>query len=277
MTLQWRRRRPKKRPKRRYHRFSRKVRAWAFRGVVVAVVAALAVAIVSVVRAVTVHVSTGNGGAAASSQISSVAPASSSQTEDPFANAAFIGNSCIDTLDMYGILPESDFFARTGLTLTQAFEKPTISGSVPVLDELKQGTQYDRVFLLFGENELGWSTDSVFVERYGEVIDSVHESQPNATIYVQSIFPVSKEVSEENKNNINNDRINQYNAMLQQLCAEKGVTYVNLHDQFTKEDGSLQDGLSADGIHFNLEGCQKWVDCLRESCTASASSASSGV
>ena len=42
--------------------FSRKVRAWAFRGVVVAVVAALAVAIVSVVRAVTVHVSTGNGG-----------------------------------------------------------------------------------------------------------------------------------------------------------------------------------------------------------------------
>lgn len=180
--------------------------------------------------------------------------------------AAFVGNSCVDALDNYGIIREATFFARTGLTVKEAFEKPIINGKVPVLDELKQGQTYPKVFLLFGENELGWSTDSVFVEWYTKVIQSVHASQPKAKVYVQSIFPVSKAVSDRNKNNTNNTRINQFNEMLKQICKEQNATYVDVHSQFVKPDGSLIDGISTDGIHFNKDGCQKWADYLRAYC-----------
>ena len=40
---------------------------------------------------------------------------------------------------------------------------------IPVVDELSVGKKYDKIFLMFGENEVGWIGNS-FIETYEELI-----------------------------------------------------------------------------------------------------------
>lgn len=201
----------------------------------------------------------------ASSSQPDAAPSSSDDSDySIFDNTVFVGNSVIDDLDTYNILPNADFFARTGLTVTSVMTKSTVKGSVPVIDELN-GKSYDKVFLMFGLNELGWEYPSIFQEDYGKVIDEVRARQPDAEIYVQSLLPVSAEASQKNQNNVNNDRIREYNQLLQELAQEKGVIYLDVASALQDSEGNLPAEASADGIHPNMAYCQRWVDYIRDS------------
>ena len=176
-------------------------------------------------------------------------------------NAAFLGNSMIDDLDTYGVLGDADVFARTNLTVSTVFNTPTIKGSVPIIEEIK-GKDYDRVYLLFGHNELGWPKAETFIKKYGEIIDTVNTELPDATVYVQSILPVSKAVSDKNKDNTNKDRIEEYNELLQELAEEKKAVYLDVGSVMRDEDGYMIEGASADGAHPNVQYSKLWVEYL---------------
>ena len=126
--------------------------------------------------------------------------------------------------------------------------------------------KYDKVFLMFGLNELGWSYSSVFTQDYGKIIDTLRESNPEVEIYVQSLFPVSKKRSDQNLYGVTNERIVEYNDMLKELCTEKDVHYVDVYSSMVTEDGALADGASPDGVHPNMEYCETWVQYLRDHC-----------
>lgn len=195
-------------------------------------------------------------------EVSSKPPSSNANTS-VFDDAAFVGNSLIDDLYTYGGAGNADFYFRIGLTVKTVFTKPTATGSVPVIDELNNKS-YGKVLLMFGENELGWSYPSVFIEEYGKVIDGVRQRQPNATIYIQSILPVSKAASQKNQNQVNNTRINQYNAMLKDLAKEKGVVYLDVASVMKDSQGNLPDDAAPDGVHPNKKYCLKWLDYLKQ-------------
>lgn len=180
-----------------------------------------------------------------------------------FDKAAFMGNSCVDSLFLSGLVSNAQFYTKTGLTVKTVFSDSTPTGSVPVIDELK-GKDFDKVFLLFGENELGWTNTQAFTDRYGQVIDKVREYLPNAQIYVQSIFPVSASAHLKNKYGVNNDRIREYNALLEQLAKDKEVHFIDLFSQMQNEQGVLPDDWSSDGIHPNKTACQAWVNILKD-------------
>lgn len=204
----------------------------------------------------------------APSQDNSLPPNSSSTSGggdySVFDNTAFVGNSVIDDLDTYNIVPNADFFARTGLTVTSVMTKSTVKGDVPVIDELK-GKSYDKVFLMFGLNELGWEYPGVFQEDYGKLIDEVRSRLPDTDIYIQSLLPVSAEASQKNQNNVNNSRIREYNDLLEDLAREKGVTYLDVASVLQDSEGNLPKEASADGIHPNIAYCRRWVDYIRDS------------
>lgn len=182
-----------------------------------------------------------------------------------FENSAFVGNSMLEDLDMFGIIDNADFYAKTGLTVTTVFTESTVDGSSPIMDEVVAGN-YDKVFLMFGLNELGWSYSDVFVEDYEKIIDTLRDANPDVEIYVQSLFPVSKERSDKNLYGVTNERIEEYNQMLKDMAEEKDVTYVDVHAAMVTEDGALADGASPDGVHPNMEYCETWVQYLRDHC-----------
>lgn len=195
-----------------------------------------------------------------SQQLSVPDPEGISQTE--FSNWAVLGNSYIDGFAVYNVLPEMDCFYRIGLTVRTVFTKPMMNKETPVIDELKNDKKYEKIFLIFGENELGWTNEQAFSDGYIEVIDAVRERQPGAKLYAMSILPVSKKVSEENIDNTNNERIREYNAMIQKIAREKDVTYLDVASAVADENGNLPDDAASDGIHPGIEYYQIWADYL---------------
>lgn len=190
-------------------------------------------------------------------------PAPSTKEGGILSDAAILGNSFVEALNAYNLLPQTDCFGRVGLNVRTALTKSTLKGEVPVIDELKGG-QYGRIFLVFGENELGWNSADLFIEAYGRLIDEVRQRQPSAKIYIESIFPVSAAVSAENVEQTNNQRIDEFNGRLRQLAADKSVGYVDGASVMRDENGILPADAATDGVHPKVSYYRKWVAYLED-------------
>ena len=152
-------------------------------------------------------------------------------------------------------MEDADFFAKTGLSVEQALEED--ENGISVVDGLADDKKYSRIFMMFGENELGWADSDVFAELYGKVIDQAAKYQPQARIYLLSITPITKKASDENVDNANNDLIRQYNELIKGLATEKGVTYMDIYSAVADKDGNLPAGSASDGVHFGKDYYEK--------------------
>ena len=175
----------------------------------------------------------------------------------------FVGNSITDGVSRYGVAPSATVAARNGLTVSKALTDPSVTqGQSRVsLEQYLKTHQFGKIYLMFGMNELGWPREEQFIRRYSELIDSLWQLQPNAVLYVQSIFPVTAERSAQDST-FNNQRIQRYNQLLQQLCAEKHALFLDTYSALADETGALPADVSPDGIHINKSAYQTWMDYI---------------
>ena len=174
-----------------------------------------------------------------------------------FETSAFIGNSFAEGMSIYSLIDGADYFSRVGLNVNTALTETTVNDTIPVIDKLKNDKQYKKIFMIFGENELGWISSDSFSEQYEILIDKVREYQPQARLYLLSITPVTKKVSEENKDNTNNESIKMYNAIIRALAESEGADYADIYSAVVDKDGNLPEGAAGDGIHFGEEYYKK--------------------
>ena len=105
--------------------------------------------------------------------------------------------------------------------------------------------------------------DDIFIEDYKTFIDSVREIQPDATIYVENILPVSKKLSDEDEI-YNNKNVKKFNKLLKRMCKDYGdIIYLDVASSVTV-DGALPADASTDGRHCNQEYCKKWLEYIRQ-------------
>ena len=194
---------------------------------------------------------------------SASASASEEMQQADLSHSAILGNSYVDGFVTYNVLPDTDCFYRIGLNVRTAFTKPMLNRDIPVIEELNNGKTYDRIFLIFGENELGWPNTKAFCDGYGDVIDTVRTYQPDAVIYIQSILPVSAEVSAANIDNTNNEQIIKFNDMLKTIAKDKDAVYLDVASIMTDADGNLPEDAATDGIHPGSKYYNKWADYLK--------------
>ncbi len=192
--------------------------------------------------------------------------AENTEKKKPFSGVALFGNSQIDGFHIYNSLPGADCLYRVGLNVKSAFEKPMLGEEKPVIDKLAE-KQYTDIFLTFGENELGWKYPDVFIEDYRKLLKAVRERQPDAKLYIQSILPVSAEVSQKNEDNTNNTRIRQYNELLRKLAEDESVTYIDVAAVMQDADGNLPKEAATDGIHPGKDYNKKWADLIAQHVT----------
>lgn len=181
-----------------------------------------------------------------------------------FDDAAFIGNSRTQGLMLYTGLSNATFYTAQGLMVDTFFTKEVVESGerkLTIPDAMKE-RQFKKVYIMLGLNELGWSYEDVFIRKYGELIDEVKRLQPEATVFVQSIMPVSKSKSDRDKV-YNNPRIDRYNELIQEMAKEKGAVYLNVAEAVGLDGGALPEEASTDGVHLNKEYCVKWLDYLK--------------
>lgn len=116
----------------------------------------------------------------------------------------------------------------------------------------------EKVFILGGINSLTDHNSTEIFKQYKNMLEKIHEAVPNAEIYVQSILPISVE---KEKECADNTVIDAFNTELEQLAADAGATYVNIHDLY-ELDGSMNPDLTKDGVHLKPEAYDLWYKAI---------------
>lgn len=183
-----------------------------------------------------------------------------------FSDALFIGNSRMQGFVLYSGLKNVHAYADVGLMVDTVFTKECISlggNKVTVADALTAtAAGYSKFYLMFGLNELGWSSTSTFVKKYSALIDCILAANPDAKIYVQSIIPMTAEKSAQS-DWLCNENVNAFNKLIWQMAADKGVYYLHVAGGLAGADGALPEDSSSDGVHLNKTACSKWLQYLK--------------
>ena len=182
-----------------------------------------------------------------------------------FDSAVFLGDSRTEGLFLYSGLKTGHFYTSVGATVESVFSKKsfeTESGKkVPLLDAAA-ARDCDKVYIMLGINELGWSKTKTYHDQYAKLIDRVREDHPEAKIVLQSIPPVGAK-QEAKKTYVNNERIAVYNGIIKELAVEKECYFLDVAACLTGGDGLLPKEWNFDGIHLNPKGCKVWLEYLR--------------
>jgi lysophospholipase L1-like esterase len=181
-----------------------------------------------------------------------------------FSDAAFIGNSLIEGLRLFSGITECDYYAATSMSVLGVDSVPAVTLDNGATGTILQGVAqkpYAKVYILLGINEIGCET-SYFKDAYGDMLDSIRDSQPDADIYIMSLTPVSYDKS-STSDLFNMTRISAYNKALRELAEEKGCFYLDICSALAGPDGYLPADVTSDGVHFSAAQYAVWAEYLR--------------
>lgn len=180
-----------------------------------------------------------------------------------FKNSCFVGNSVIESMEIYELLDNTDYFAKIGLNVTDASKVAMTNGTVPVIDELNNDKQYSRIFMMFGENELNWPSIDTFKADYAKLIKKAKRYHPSAKVYVLSVTPVSKTADSQQHEGVTKEAIESFNEHLKDIAEENNATYVDLFTALSNGNGFLPEDAATDGIHFGEDYYIKALVCMQ--------------
>lgn len=186
---------------------------------------------------------------------------------DYFSDALFIGDSRTQGLRLYSGIKGATFYDYIGLGVF-GVNKPgvvTVNGkSCSIMEALEQGPQFGKIYIAFGLNELGYYNTEQYLTAFRSFVAQIKTYQPNAIIYLQNLAPVEEARcrSYGQAACINNDRVAVFNQLFAQLAQECRVPLVDIHGALADENGTLADGSTSDGIHFQRPQYETWLAYL---------------
>lgn len=181
-----------------------------------------------------------------------------------FDDALFIGDSRTVGISEYGGLENATFFANTGMSVYNIFDK-TVSvpkvGKVKI-EQLITDKIFGKVYIMLGINELGYNQNNT-LKKYKELVEYIQKKQPNAIIYIEANLHVTAEKS--NKDTIfNNTNINRFNNEISKLADNKTIFYIDINEKFCDKNGNLLASYSQDNVHIYAKYYKEWSNWLSQ-------------
>lgn len=184
---------------------------------------------------------------------------SAKEADKYYKGAAFIGDSRTQGLQINAGIRSPKFFAGRGLNVKNALTEKVVKGkknnNLTVVEALEEG-KYQKIYISFGINELGWTNLDIFIQRYKELIEKVMEKQPDADIVVYGILPITQKKSDKD-NIFNMKNVKKFNKRIKKMAKDMKITYVDISKAVANEKGYLPDDVTPDGIHMNKEYCRR--------------------
>lgn len=181
-----------------------------------------------------------------------------------FDDALFIGDSRTVGISEYGDLHNATFFANTGMSVYNVFEKTV---SVPKVGKLKleqllTSKKFKKVYIMLGINELGYNLEKTLT-NYKKLLEYVEKTQSNAIIYIQANLHVTKQKSDSDKI-INNRNINKFNNEISKLADDKSIFYIDINQKFDDNNGNLTSDYTKDNVHIYAKYYKEWSNWLSQ-------------
>ena len=181
-----------------------------------------------------------------------------------FDDALFIGDSRTVGISEYGDLNNAIFFANTGMSVYNVFEKNV---SVPQVGKLKLEQlltykKFGKIYIMLGINELGYNQEKT-LKKYKDLLKFVQEKQSNAIIYIEANLHVTAERSNKDKT-INNININKINNEISKLADNEKIFFIDVNEKFDDENGNLSSNYTQDNVHIYAKYYKEWSDWLSQ-------------
>lgn len=181
-----------------------------------------------------------------------------------FDDALFIGDSRTVGISEYGDLNNATFFANTGMSVYNVFEKNV---SVPQVGKLKLEQlltykKFGKIYIMLGINELGYNQEKT-LKKYKDLLKFIQEKQSNAIIYIEANLHVTAEKSNKDKT-INNININKINNEISQLADNEKIFFIDVNEKFDDENGNLSSNYTQDNVHIYAKYYKEWSDWLSQ-------------
>ncbi len=165
-----------------------------------------------------------------------------------FKEDLFIGDSITEELKYYKFLYDNNVFSKIGLNTD------TLRKLIPDEDF---GIEPKNIYLMMGLNDSVFvKTEEKFKERYLAMLDALEAKFPDAKIYLQAIFPVSKTLDEKEDARVNNTKINSFNEVIKTIASERGFDYLDF-SYLLKEN---EDYFEPDGMHLKSKFHKVWLN-----------------
>ncbi len=160
----------------------------------------------------------------------------------------FLGDSLTDYYEWGEALSDHQ-------VLNRGIAGDTTTGVINRIEEITNANP-DRLYLMIGINDMiaGQSIDKIET-NYKYILDTLKKNSPNTTVYVQSLLPINKKLT---NHNVRNKDISKLNEQIKNLALLHDYHYIDLHPEFLKY-GQLNKNYTYDGLHLNGEGYKIWT------------------
>jgi len=110
-------------------------------------------------------------------------------------------------------------------------------------------------------------SEEEILRNYGQIIDLIQSNRPNAVIFIESIYPINKDIDTYDDNVLNkqitNDRIRSINVSLKELSKEKGVRYLDVYSSISNR-GVLNHSFTDNGVYLNQNGYMELFNVINK-------------
>lgn len=175
-----------------------------------------------------------------------------------YDRAVFVGDSLMEGYRNYALSASSswsyssDFLAVRSYSLVHALKPVEKDALQPAYQGVKRNIwdaiplmDVDRVFLMFGTNDLVGRNPDVIFKDYMKLVAKIRELSPDVEIHIISMTPTYKGA---NKGVLNRDGVKALNQYLQDGQNEYNYSYVDVYSQLADENGYLPSNLCSDKL-----------------------------
>ena len=127
------------------------------------------------------------------------------------------------------------------------------------------------IYILIGTNDIGCKFPEEYsIENIGKTIEDIKLHCPDAVIFVQSLFPVNKDLNKSMVGARKNKKIVSFNNELKILAQRNGCVFVDIFDAFLDQEGDFSAEYTSDGLHPSLNGYIKLSSLVTDAILSNA-------
>ena len=138
-----------------------------------------------------------------------------------------------------------------------------------LLERMEDVYKYNpsKVFILIGINDLnrGKSIDEI-LDNIQRIVNNIKTNRKCTNIYIESVYPINRNVFEDKdysfNNDISNDTIKELNDRLSNLCKENSIQYIDVYNNLIDSEGNLKEDYTKEGLHLTDLGYFKVTSSL---------------
>ena len=125
------------------------------------------------------------------------------------------------------------------------------------------------VIIEIGTNDLrAGIKDEDIIKNLKTIINGIRKNRKNANILIESIYPINKNMYEDDWNNASPDYTNKHiikiNTEIKELCKKEHIKYIDIYSSLLDDNKNLKEVYSKDGLHLTDLGYYKVTKLIKE-------------